>query len=190
MDDSTKATTTPVAPAVAAFGTCGLLAMGFGAGYGTRSYHSSVAFKELIEKFPEPPTAEAEAFARSGAARAFVAGTGLAALMGVGAVAVARSYGIRSIADFAEEARRWLPSEQELQRGVSGRLEPLQRNMSENLQTMRDRVDRIFQQSEMGSGLRKRAARSVGKQTAELQPWEKELIDKLEDLGKQPPVRR
>ena len=43
--------------------------MGFGAGFGSASYRRSAAFKDLIEKFPDPPTAEAEQLARSGATR-------------------------------------------------------------------------------------------------------------------------
>jgi hypothetical protein len=99
-----------VAPAAVGFGIAGAMAFGFGAGYGTRSFSASTAYKELLEKFPEPPTAEAEALARSGATRALFAGTALAGLMGVGAVALARSYGVNSAADFADEVKKWLPT--------------------------------------------------------------------------------
>ena len=90
-------------PAMIGFCGIGVGAVGFGAGYGARSYFTTAAYKELLEKFPEAPTAEAEALARGGATRAFLGGTALAGLMGIGAVVTARAYGIRTAADFGEE---------------------------------------------------------------------------------------
>ena len=99
------------------FGFCGagIAAMGFGAGFGASSYRRSAAFKDLIEKFPEPPTAEAEQLARSGATRAFLGGTALAGLMGVGAVMAARSQGIKTTQDLADAIKSWLPTREELE---------------------------------------------------------------------------
>ena len=93
-------------PAMIGFVGIGVGAMGFGAGYGARSYFTTAAYKDLLEKFPEAPTAEAEALARGGASRAFLGGTALAGLMGIGALMTARAYGIRSAADFGEEGKR------------------------------------------------------------------------------------
>ena len=42
-------------PAMVGFVGAGVAALGFGAGYGARSYRSSVAYKELMEKFPRCP---------------------------------------------------------------------------------------------------------------------------------------
>ena len=102
-------------PAMAAFCGIGLGALGFGAGYGARSYHSSNAYKDLVEKFPEVPTVEAEALARRGATRAFLGGTALAGLMGVGAVAIARFNGIRTAGDLGDAIKKWLPTESSLE---------------------------------------------------------------------------
>jgi hypothetical protein len=102
-------------PAMFGFVGVGIGALGFGAGYGARSYKTSAAYKDLLEKFPEAPKKEAEALARGGAMRAFAYGSALAGIMGVGAVAVARSYGIRSASDFGEEIRKWLPTEEHLE---------------------------------------------------------------------------
>jgi len=173
--------TTPVVPSLLAFGTGGVLAVGFGAGYGAQSYGNSNVYKELIEKFPEPPSAEAEALARSGAARALFAGTGLAALMGVGAVALARSYGIRTIDDLADEARRWLPSKSTLQGGVD-KLEPLQRTISENLQSTRTKVADRFQQSKVGATLREKATEAAHKRGGKLEDWEIETWKRVNEL--------
>ena len=64
-------------PAMFACVGMGIGAIAFGAGYGARSYFSTAAYKELVEKFPDLPTAEAEAAARKGATRAFLGGTAL-----------------------------------------------------------------------------------------------------------------
>jgi hypothetical protein len=106
-------------PAAVAFGVGGAMAFGFGAGFGARSYTASNAYKELLEKFPDKPTPEAEALAKSGATKALLAGTALAGLMGVGAVMFARSYGVNSAADFADEIKKWLPTREGLQVTVS-----------------------------------------------------------------------
>ena len=100
MADRKEASTTPVVPTVAGLAAAGMMAVGFGAGYGARAWNNSEAKRELLEKFPEQPTLEAEALARRGGFRAFAAGTALAGLMGVGAVFVARSYGIMSMQQF------------------------------------------------------------------------------------------
>ena len=63
-------------PAMFACVGMGIGAIAFGAGYGARSF-STAAYKELVEKFPDLPTAEAEAAARKGATRAFLGGTAL-----------------------------------------------------------------------------------------------------------------
>ena len=107
-------------PAMVGFVGAGLAALGFGAGYGAHSYRSSLAYKELVEKFPEVPTAEAEALATSGARRAFMGGTALAGLMGVGAVMVARSNGIHTAGDLGDAIKKWLPSEARLEVGCRG----------------------------------------------------------------------
>ena len=106
MPEAKEASTTPVVPTVAGLAAAGMMTIGFGAGYGARAWNNSEAKRELLEKFPEQPTLEAEAFARRGGFRAFAAGTVLAGLMGVGAVFVARSYGISSIQQFGDEARQ------------------------------------------------------------------------------------
>lgn len=102
-------------PVIFAFCGAGIAAMGFGAGFGASSYRRSSAFKELMEKFPDPPSAEAEQLARSGATRALLGGTALAGLMGVGAVVAARSCGINTTQDLADEIKRWLPSREKLE---------------------------------------------------------------------------
>jgi hypothetical protein len=61
------------------------------------------------------PTAEAEALAVSGARRAFVGGTALAGLMGVGAIMVARANGIQSAGDLGDAIKKWLPTEAHLE---------------------------------------------------------------------------
>ena len=147
MGEGTEASTTPVVPTVAGLAAAGMMAVGFGAGYGARAWNNSEAKRELLEKFPEQPTLEAEALARRGGFRAFAAGTALAGLMGVGAVAVARSYGITSIQQFGEEVKRWLPTKEELQGAVQPKLEPLQRTITEHIQGSRTAVERNFQSS-------------------------------------------
>eukprot|EP00962_Isochrysis_galbana_P036953 scaffold12848_cov140-Isochrysis_galbana.AAC.6 len=175
--------TTPLIPAIAAFSTCGALAMGFGAGYGTRTFYSSEAYKDLIEKFPEQPTAEMEAMARRTGFRALAAGTGLATLMGVGAVLTARAYGITTIAHLGDEARRWLPTTEQMRAEVTPKIEPLQRSLSRSLQPVRDSAGDRFQQSQLGSYLQKKAmSSSENSSQKELQPWEKELLAKLRAL--------
>jgi len=177
-----------VAPAVALFGISGCLALGFGAGYGARSYSTSQAFKDLLEKFPEPPTPEAQAFARSGATRALLAGTGLAALMGAGAVAIARSYGVKSAADFGTAVSCWLPSRERLQGGVDA-LEPLQRKVTENLQSARDVAGQRFQSSSVGGYIASQAGKNKDKP---MEDWEKELVQRLEVAasgGPKPPTK-
>ena len=101
----------------AMFGFCGVGvgAIGFGAGYGARSYFTTAAYKELLEKFPDAPTAEAENLARGGATRAFLAGTALAGMMGVGAVMTARMYGITTAAQLGDEIKKWLPTQAKLE---------------------------------------------------------------------------
>lgn len=104
-----------VVPAALGLGVAAAMAVGFGAGFGARSYTASAAYKELLEKFPQPPTPEAEALARSGASRALAAGSLLAGAMGVGAVLLARANGVNSAADFAEEIKKWLPSKSSIE---------------------------------------------------------------------------
>lgn len=115
-EDAPPASDASVAvPAMIGFCGVGVGAVGFGAGYGARSYFTTAAYKDLIEKFPEPPTAEVEALARGGATRAFLGGTALAACMGIGAVMTARMYGICSAAEFGDEIRKWLPTQARLE---------------------------------------------------------------------------
>ena len=102
-------------PAMFACVGMGIGAIAFGAGYGARSYFSTAAYKELVEKFPDLPTAEAEAAARKGATRAFLGGTALCGAFGLGAIITARMYGIKSAADFAEEIKKWLPTQAKLE---------------------------------------------------------------------------
>jgi hypothetical protein len=175
--------TTPLIPAIAAFSTCGALAMGFGAGYGASAFYRSEGYKDLIEKFPEQPTAEMEAMARRTGFRALAAGTGLAAIMGVGAVVTARAYGITTIAHLGDEARRWLPTTEQMRAEVTPKIEHLQRSLSRSLQPARDSASDRFQQSQVGSYLKKRATTSSeANSQKELQPWEKELLAKLREL--------
>uniref|UniRef100_A0A7S2MER4 Uncharacterized protein n=1 Tax=Haptolina brevifila TaxID=156173 RepID=A0A7S2MER4_9EUKA len=171
-------------PSIIGFCGAGIASIGFGVGYGASAYRRSVAFKDLIEKFPEPPTAEAEALARSGATRAFIGGTALAALMGVGAVTVARSNGIKSTQDLADEIKKWLPTREALNAAVAPRLEPLQRTITEHMQPMANRARDKFDKSELAKQGRERADESVKAKSAPLEPWEKELIAKLEDKAK------
>ena len=147
---------------VTVMGFCGagLGALIFGAGFGAGAYRRSAAYKDLIEKFPEPPTVEAEALARRGAGRALVGGTALAALMGVGAVAVARLNGICSAADFGDAMRKWLPSHGQLEASVRPKLEPLQRTITETLQPARESSGGSYQKSSLGRRLSKRAEES------------------------------
>lgn len=170
---------TSAVPAAIGFGVMGSMAFGFGMGFGSRSYTASAQYKDLLEKFPDKPTPEAEALARSGATRAFLAGTALAGLMGVGAVCVARAYGINSAADFAEEIKKWLPAKDGLEAKVMPKLDPLTRSISKNLQSARDAAGQRFEQSEMGRSLIKKAEESAEKRGPAAQ-WEKDLVQKLE----------
>jgi len=165
-------------PAMVGFCGVGVAAFGFGAGYGARSYYSTAAYKELLEKFPDAPTVEAENLARSGAGRAFLAGTALAGLMGVGAVAVARMNGINSAADLGDEIKKWLPTSERLETVVMPKLEPLQRTITEHLQGAREAAGGQFQKSDLGRRMSERAQASLKEQ--KLEPWEKELIATLE----------
>jgi len=167
-----------LAPAAFATGAAGAMAFGFGAGYGARSYSASTAYKELLEKFPDKPTPEAEALARSGAMRAFVAGTALAGAMGFGVVMLARSYGVHSTADFAEEVKKWLPTKEKLEDSAA-KLEPLQRSVSASLQTARDSAAKAFGQSEIGRGLIEKAEKSTSERPPP-EKWEKDLVAKIE----------
>lgn len=168
---------TPVVPAVAGLVGAGAVAVGFGAGYGARSWKSSAAYKELIEKFPEAPTLEAEAAARAGAGRALMAGTALAGLMGLGAIAVAKSYGINNIQQFGDEIKRWLPSKDSITETVQPKLEPLQRTITESLPPVRDAVARVYGKS----GAQDYVNSKAQPKSSELQPWEKDLLAKLEE---------
>lgn len=196
-------------PAMVGFVGAGVAALGFGAGYGARSYRSSVAYKELMEKFPEVPTAEAEALAVSGARRAFLGGTALAALMGIGAVMTARANGIQSANDLGEAIKKWLPSEARLevsiahaqqqmppprvpfltmlvlptyatfsQSAMGPKLGELTRTITEHIQPARDRASAKFKASELGRRMSERAQGSTTQKP--LEPWEKELLAKLE----------
>lgn len=169
-------------PAMVGFCGVGIGAMGFGAGYGMRSYRSSIAYKELVEKFPEVPTAEAEAFAKHGATRAFMGGTLLAGLMGVGAIAVARANGITSAAQLGDEIKKWLPSRQGLADNLEPTLEPLRRTITEHIQPVRDAASSRFKGSELGRRASERAQGSV--KHKKLEPWEKELVSTLEGTAK------
>ena len=166
----------------AAFGCvgAGVAAIAFGAGYGARAYTSSVAYKELLAKFPEAPTLEAEALARTGAGRAFLMGTGLAGLMGVGAVLFARVNGIKSASDFGEATRAWLPTREQMEGTVTPQTETLQRTVTETLQRARDSAAGAFQGSSVGRTASERAKASTLKRP--LEPWEVELMTKLGEL--------
>ena len=115
-------------PAMVGFCGVGVAAVGFGAGYGSRSYFTTAAYKDLLEKFPDAPTPEVEALARSGATRAFLGGTALCGLMGVGAVLTARMYGINNAAELGDEIKKWLPTQARLEvRGCGAPYFPLSR---------------------------------------------------------------
>jgi len=181
MTDKPTESDSGVVPAAVAFGVAGSMAFGFGAGFGARSYSASNAYKDLLEKFPEPPTPEAEALARSGASKALAAGTVLAGLMGVGAVMYARSQGINSAQDFAEEIKKWLPTREGLEAQVKPTIEPLQRSISASLQDARNAAAKKFKESETGRDLIKKAEVASNRP---VEPWEKELVAKLEAEAK------
>ena len=177
MADRKEASTTPVVPTVAGLAAAGMMAVGFGAGYGARAWNNSEAKRELIEKFPEQPTLEAEALARRGGFRAFAAGTALAGCMGVGAIFVARSYGITSMQQFGDEIKRWLPTKEALQGEMQPKVDQLQRTITEHIQGGRTAVERQFKNSSAGEFVR---ASASPKADTPLEPWEKELLAKLE----------
>lgn len=152
------------------------MTFGFGLGYGARSYNNSTAFKELMEKFPDAPTAEADALARRGATRALVLGTGLAGAMGVGAVMLARSYGIKSAAEFGDEARKWLPSKEGLDKEAA-KLEPLTRSITKTMQSAKEALGEKVSKSSMGQYVSDKAQQNTPPAT---QKWEQEIVDKLE----------
>jgi len=172
-------------PTVVGFLGAGFGAIAFGAGFGAGSYRRSSAYKELIEKFPEPPTAEMEALARHGAGRALAGGTALAALMGIGAVVVARSNGVCTVQDFADAMRQWLPTREGLEGSMKPKLEPLQRTITEHFQPARNASSDSFQTSTLGRTLSKRAEQSA-KGVKPMEPWEKEIVQALEAAEKAP----
>jgi len=171
-------------PLMAGFVGAGIAAMGFGAGFGASAYRRSNAFKELLEKFPDPPTAQAEQLARSGATRAFLAGTGLAGLMGVGAVMVARSQGITTTQDLAEAIKSYLPTKEGLEDSMAPKLAPLTRTITEHLQGARDASGGKFQKSELGRSLSRRASMSSDIAPKDIEPGEKELLTMIEKYDK------
>lgn len=59
------------------------------------------------------------------------------------------------------------------------KLEPLQRTITEHLQGARDAAGGTFAKTELGRKLSERA-QSTSKVATPLEPWEKELIDKLD----------
>jgi len=181
-EESDEETPSPVLPAVLACTATGLLSLGFGFGAGWRGFRESQVYADLIEKFPDEPTKQAEAMARRSATRALIAGTGITAVLGAASIAVARSYGIKSVEDFGEEARRWLPTRTRMEDGMA-KYEPLQRHISENLQSARDVVGKGFRQSSIGTYLGDKAKKSAGKH--EQEEWEKDLVKKIEspDFG-------
>ena len=204
----------PVAPSAAvpamfAFCGAGIAAMGFGAGFGSRAYQGSDAYKSLLEDFPKQPTPEAEAMARRGGIRAFMYGTGLAGLMGVGAFLVARRNGINSAAEFGDEIKKWLPSSERLDVTLSPALKPIQRMASEHMQVARgaltpphasrtahpypapntDTAEHKFRSSELGRTISRTANAALQPHTQKpLQPWEKDIVDAIE--GVKPAVAR
>lgn len=195
VDDAAPGASIAV-PTAMCFGASAVAALGFGAGYGSRIYRTSAAFKELLERFPEAPTPQAEALARGGAARAFAYGTGVAGLMGVGAVLVARAYGIRSAADFGDEAKKWLPSQARLEAQVAPVLAPLERTVTEHVQAAREKAEGIHRGSSLGRRISRRAQpQGPGSEGAPLEPWERELVRSLsKQMGlpeerPEPPVR-
>jgi len=164
--------------------------MGFGAGFGASAYRRSAAFKELVEKFPEPPSAEAEALARSGATRALIGGTALAGLMGVGAVLAARANGITTTQELADAIKSWLPTKESLEGSVAPKLAPLTRTITEHLQGARDATGGKFQNSELGRSLSRRASVSSEKGAkAPQDDGEKEIMDMIKKLD-QPPTQK
>ena len=201
-------------PAMFACVGMGIGAIAFGAGYGARSYFSTAAYKELVEKFPDLPTAEAEAAARKGATRAFLGGTALCGAFGLGAIITARMYGIKSAADFAEEIKKWLPTQAKLEvrcgahphffrwlsltRSLASRtnaqtvvvpkIAPLQRTVTEHLQGARNAASGQFQKSELGRRLSERAQSSTKVQT--MTEEEKRLIAQLEGTATPTPPKK
>jgi len=69
---------------------------------------------------------------------------------------------------------------------VVPRLEPLQRTVTEHLQGVRDAANGSFQKTEIGRRMSERAEASMKAQKP-LEPWEKDLINKIE--GTTPPKK-
>ena len=61
---------------------------------------------------------------------------------------------------------------------VVPKLEPLQRTISASMQTARDAAGKQFKESEMGRDLIARAEKAANRP---VEPWEKELVSKLEN---------
>ncbi len=101
--------------------------------------------------------------------------------MAAAAVVYARASGVDSIDTFADEVRRWLPKKETLASGTA-RLEPLQRTISENLQSARELAGRRYHESQLGQSLDARAKQSSEGGQAELQPWERELLSMIKAL--------
>ena len=116
-------------------------------------------------------------------------------------------YGIKSAADFAEEIKKWLPTQAKLevraapicifsrcsrslalsrslaqtQTVVVPKIAPLQRTVTEHLQGARNAASGQFQKSELGRRLSERAQSSTKVQT--MTEEEKRLIAQLEGDG-------
>ena len=101
-------------------------------------------------------------------------------MMGVGAVAVARANGILSAQDLADEIKRWLPTRDALEGKVMPTLAPLQRSVTEHMQKARDASSSKFKETALGRRISERAAQSIKDAQKPLEPWEKELVQKLE----------
>ena len=179
-----KAQDEPAAPparletaALVGYAGLGVAALAFGASAGSRMYMNSSARELLLEKFKKQPSAAEEAMARGGAFAAFAAGTLAAGALGVGAVALARSMGLKSASDLGEEISRRLPTAQSLEDIVTPKLlQPLKRRISQPLQEIRDSASRQFHRSEVGQGI---ASAAQPQEQAALQQWEKDLLQSV-----------
>lgn len=167
-------------PAMIGCAALGIASLGFGAGAGARAFRTSAAHADLLEKFPKAPTAEAEELARGGAAKAFLAGTALAGLMGVGAVAIARASGICSAAELGEEIKKWLPTEDRLAEVSRPHVVSLSRQLTDRLQGARDGAATSYQRSSLGRRITERAHGSDWRSKKPLQRWETEILSALE----------
>ena len=104
-------------------------------------------------------------------------------LLSVGAVALARAYGIKDVRDLGDEVRRWLPSHQTLRSQVEPGAEQLKRSISNTIDAAK--IDETFKATTIGRYLSKQGERSVKAQKdAKMEQWERDAIEKLQAMEK------